>query len=272
MNLEHLLLTIMALILGACVGSFLNVVVYRIPAGLSLVHPPSRCPHCHHPLQPWDNIPIFGWILIGGKCRYCRSPVSWRYPAVETLTGLLFAALAGAMGNQVNPITLLFYGAFAAWLLALALIDLDTMTLPDRLTKSGLMLGLVFQLYRGLNQYGGTNWAGALLFGIGGMVTGLWLLDLVRIGARELMGKEAMGGGDPKLAAMIGMWLGWQQIWLVIMVASLLGMIAGLGQMLARRRSAPFPFGPWLSMGALLVLVFGEGWIYQYLKWWGLTN
>ncbi len=259
----------MALILGACIGSFLNVVVYRLPAGLSLVHPPSRCPHCHHRLQPWDNIPVLGWLLIGGKCRYCRSAVSWRYPVVEALTGLLFAGLTLALVTKVSLITLGFYGAFAAWLLALALIDLDTMTLPDQLTKSGLVLGLGFHIYQGITT---SNWAEAILFGITGMVTGLWLLDLIRIGARELLRKEAMGGGDPKLAAMIGMWLGWQQVLLVIMVASFLGMVGGLLPMLIQRKSLPFPFGPWLSLAALLVLVFGEGWIHQYLQWWGLTN
>jgi leader peptidase (prepilin peptidase) / N-methyltransferase len=273
MNLEHLALVVMALIFGACIGSFLNVVVYRLPAGLSLVHPPSRCPHCHHRLQPRDNIPVLGWILIGGKCRYCRSPVSWRYPAVEALTGLLFAGLASVLIAKVSLITLVFYGGFAAWLLALALIDLDTMTLPDQLTKSGLVLGLVFQLHQGIWQaQGTTNWAGALLFGIAGMVTGLWLLDSIRIGARYFLGKEAMGGGDPKLAAMIGMWLGWQQVLLVVMVAAFLGMIGGLIQVISQRKSLPFPFGPWLSLAALIVLVFGEGWIYQYLQWWGLTN
>jgi leader peptidase (prepilin peptidase)/N-methyltransferase len=129
-------------ILGASIGSFLNVVVYRLPAGISLSHPPSRCPHCLTPLRKRENFPIFGWLMLKGKCAHCGAPISSRYPMVETLVMVLFLATFLFFGFSLQTIG---YWIFISFLLALALIDLDTLTLSNRLMKSGLLIGLAFQ-------------------------------------------------------------------------------------------------------------------------------
>jgi leader peptidase (prepilin peptidase) / N-methyltransferase len=128
--------------LGAAVGSFLNVVIYRIPAGLSLLHPPSRCPKCYTGLKPYDNVPVLGWLWLRGKCRYCRAPIAARYPLIEAFTACLF--LAAFLQWGVSWVTLAYW-ALLSWLVALTFIDLDTLTLPNPLTQSGLLLGLAAQ-------------------------------------------------------------------------------------------------------------------------------
>ncbi|HAX77841.1 MAG TPA: prepilin peptidase, partial [Cyanobacteria bacterium UBA11372] len=160
-------------ILGASVGSFLNVVAYRTPAGLSLLFPPSRCPQCLNQLKAYDNVPIFGWLHLKGRCRYCKSPISVRYPIVEAVTSVLFLLVFWQFGY--SPQTL-GYWAFLSWLLALSLIDLDTMTLPNSLTQSGLVLGLVFQGFVGFLA---TDIPNQLMAGIVGAVLGIWLFDAI---------------------------------------------------------------------------------------------
>jgi leader peptidase (prepilin peptidase)/N-methyltransferase len=139
----RLLAWVLVLVLGACVGSFLNVVVYRLPQGLSLLHPGSHCPSCKTPLGPTENIPILGWLLLRGRCRHCGAQISWRYPAVEALTMGLFALSIGALGFSAQGILTCI---LLSWLLALALIDLDTFLLPEELTRSGLVVGLLARL------------------------------------------------------------------------------------------------------------------------------
>ena len=128
--------------LGAAIGSFLNVVVYRVPAGLSVIWPPSRCPKCLHQLGMGENIPILGWLLLRGKCRHCRTPISPRYPLIEAITAIIFVLVYNRFGLSIHTVG---YSLLMCWLLALTLIDLDTMTLPNSLTQSGLVLGLTFQ-------------------------------------------------------------------------------------------------------------------------------
>lgn len=272
--IESLFLQIWAIAIGACIGSFLNVVIYRVPAGLSVVHPPSRCPHCLRQLAPRDNIPIIGWFLIKGKCRYCHSPVSWRYPAIEGLTSFLFWSVAAYFGTSQSPLILVFYVLFLSWLLALSMIDFDTMTLPNSLTQSGLVLGLVYQgSLAFINSSDRANFANHLLFGIGGAVMGIWLLDIMRLAGRFFLQKEAMGGGDPKLAAMIGMWLGWQNLLLTILLASAIGTLVGLTALLVSKigKQQPIPFGPFLAIGGVISLFFGNSILKTYLSWFGLT-
>ena len=271
--IESLALQLFAIAIGACVGSFLNVVIYRVPAGLSILYPPSRCPHCLRQLAPYDNIPIIGWMMIKGKCRYCHTPVSWRYPAIEALTAFLFWAVFAYFGTSLPILTLIFYALFMSWLLALAMIDIDTMTLPNVLTQSGLGMGLIYQISTAIAS---NNWSdrlpSSLLTGIGGAVLGIWLLDIMRIGGRVFLQKEAMGGGDPKLAAMIGMWLGWQNILLTIMIASAVGSLVGAIAMLTNniQKQQPIPFGPFLALGGALSLFFGKQILTTYLEWFGL--
>lgn len=270
--MEGLFLQAIAIVIGASIGSFLNVVIYRIPAGLSILYPPSRCPHCLTRLAPRDNIPILGWFFIRGKCRHCHSPVSWRYPAIEAITALLFWCVAAYFGFSLPLVTLMFYCLFLSWLLALSVIDIDTMTLPNPLTQSGLIVGLVFQATVNLDG-GATLWSDRLLTGITGAVLGLWLLDILRWLGRFILEKEAMGAGDAKLAAMIGAWLGWQPLLLTILVAAALGSLIGIGAIALGKlgNQQVFPFGPFLAVGGVISLFFGKLILTNYLGWFGLT-
>ncbi|OYQ63817.1 prepilin peptidase [Pseudanabaena sp. SR411] len=272
--IESLFLQCLAIVLGACIGSFLNVVIYRVPAGLSILHPPSRCPHCLRQLASRDNIPIIGWFLIKGKCRYCHTPVSWRYPAIEALTAFLFWCVAVYFGTSIPILILCFYATFLSWLLALAMIDIDTMTLPNSLTQSGLVLGLIYQISLASMKSGDrVAFPTILLFGIGGAVLGIWLLDIMRIAGRVFLQKEAMGGGDPKLAAMIGMWLGWQNVLLTILIASAIGTLVGVFAIFTKDlgKQQPIPFGPFLALGGAISLFFGKSILSTYLAWFGLA-
>lgn len=250
---------------GSCFGSFLNVLVYRLPEGLSLIHPPSRCPKCGHSLGARENIPVFGWLALLGKCRWCKTPISPRYPIVEALMGLLCALTVWQFGLSLQAIaafTLLF------WLVALALIDFDTFTLPNALTQSGLVLGLVFQLAIGWQSNGFHGAITHLMGGIGAMVLGIWLLDLIGFLGSIALGKQAMGGGDPKLLAMIGAWLGWQHVLLTVILSCALGTVIvgsamGLGK---HQRHQHLPFGPFLALGAMISLFVGDRLITLYLN------
>jgi leader peptidase (prepilin peptidase)/N-methyltransferase len=251
--------------LGASIGSFINVVVYRLPAGVSILWPRSRCPHCLHQLGNQENVPVFGWLWLKGRCRHCKSPISIRYPLVEALTGLLFLLVFWTFNISIQT---LGYWVLCSWLLALSLIDLDTMTLPNRLTKSGLIVGLAFQVFVGFLLQ--ASWVGAvnqLMSGIVGAVLGLWLFDAIIVVGSIAFGQAAMGGGDAKLAAMLGAWLGWKYLLLTGFLACALGAFIGGGAIalgwLSRRQ--PMPFGPFLALGAVITIFIGEGILSAYL-------
>lgn len=244
-------------IFGSCFGSFLNVVVYRLPEGLSLIHPPSRCPKCGHRLTARENIPVFGWLFLRGKCRWCKTPIPIRYPLVETFVGLLFVAVFFRFGVNLEAIAaavLLF------WLTSLALIDFDTFTLPNSLTQSGLVLGLIFQILLGVQTNGLTGGIDYFTRAIAAMVLGIWLLDIVRFIGTITLGQEAMGGGDPKLLAMIGVWLGWQNVILTLFLSCAVGtIIVGIAMQLGKHQQKQhLPFGPFLALGAMMSLFFGD--------------
>ncbi len=258
--------TLIVFVLGASIGSFLNVVIYRVPAGLSLLFPPSRCPHCLNRLKSYDNVPVLGWLWLKGRCRYCRQPISIRYPLVEAATGLLFLWVFWSFGWSVFAVG---YWAFVSWLLALSLIDLDTMTLPNPLTQSGLVAGLIFQVAVGWTASPGlTGIPSQLMAGIVGAVLGIWLFDILTIVSSVAFGQTAMGGGDAKLAAMMGAWLGWKGLLLGGFLACAIGAFVGGGAiaigLLSRRQ--PMPFGPFLAMGAVLAAFFGDALISAYLQ------
>ena len=251
--------------LGASIGSFLNVVVYRIPAHLSIVRPPSRCPHCLHQLGKTENVPIFGWLWLRGRCRWCNDSISPRYPLVEAASGLLFVWVFWQFGLSI---TTLSYWVFLSWLLALALIDCDTMTLPNPLTQSGLVMGLAFGMALGAQETSQLAGVSSQLLGrISAAVLGIWLFDLIAFFGAIAFGQAAMGGGDAKLAAMIGAWLGWKYLLLSGFIACAIGAFAGgsaiaLG-ILSRRQA--MPFGPFLALGAATSVFWGEAILSTYL-------
>jgi leader peptidase (prepilin peptidase)/N-methyltransferase len=247
--------------LGASIGSFINVVVYRLPAGLSILFPPSRCPHCLNQLQPYDNIPVLGWFLLKGRCRYCRSHISLRYPVVEAITGFLFLAIFGIFSLSLQTVG---YWVFCSWLLTLSLIDMDTMTLPNSLTQSGLVLGMLFQTLVGLlSGNREAQLATHLMTGISGAVLGLWLFGAIATVGSVVFGKTAMGGGDAKLAAMMGAWLGWKYLLLAVLIACFAGALVGG---CAQKWGQKIPFGPFLALGSLIAVFSGEKILYAYMQ------
>ena len=268
-----LLVALLVFAIGAAIGSFLNVVVYRLPAGISLVWPPSRCPHCLHRLRACENVPVLGWLRLKGRCAHCQQPIAVRYPLVEATTGLLFLLVFFSFG--VSWPTLGGW-AFVSWLMALSLIDLDTLTLPNPLTQSGLVVGLGFQFILGLSQTADLGSAIARLItghslmtgGILGAVVGLWLLDSLSIVGAVIFRKPALGGGDAKLAAMMGAWLGWKYLLVGGFLACVLGAFGGGGAIALGwvKRRQPIPFGPALALGAAIALLWGEDILSAYLQ------
>jgi len=252
--------------LGASIGSFINVVVYRLPAGLSILWPPSRCPHCLNQLKPYDNLPVLGWLSLKGRCRYCKSKISVRYPVVEAVTAVMFVLVFWIFKFSLLTIG---YWAFCSWLLALSLIDLDTMTLPNPLTQSGLILGILFHMVVGYSpETGLVGLAKHLMTAIVGAVLGLWLLDAIAIVGSIAFGKAAMGAGDAKLAAMMGAWLGWKSLLLAGFIACGVGaLVGGVTIVLSQRQwGQKMPFGPFLALGAVITLFGGEAILSTYLQ------
>ncbi len=241
-----------AFLIGLILGSFLNVVIARLPRGESIVSPPSRCPRCRKPIRPWDNIPVLSFLLLRGRCRDCRKPIPWRYPVVELTIGILIGLL---IGRVENPVLLVPHAAFLLALVAVAWIDLDTRTIPDVVTIPGVGLGLAASLF-------GPPGIGAALLGAAVGGTSLWLVGYAY---ERATGVPGMGGGDVKLAAMMGAFLGAAGVFGAIFLASLAGSLFG-GVLIARgkgsRRTA-IPFGTFLAPAAIVLLLYGDtlyGW------------
>ncbi len=260
-----------ALVLGLLIGSFLNVVVYRLPVMMkrdwqhqareilelpaepkgetfNLVLPNSRCPHCQHEIKAWENIPVVSYLALRGKCSSCKAPISKRYPLVELTCGLLSAYVAWHFGFtwQAGAMLLLTWG-----LLAMSLIDADHQLLPDALVLPLLWIGLI------VNQYGlFASPQDALIGAIAGYLSlwsVYWLFKLVT-------GKEGMGYGDFKLLAMLGAWGGWQVLPLTILLSSLVGAVLGVIMLRLRNAetSTPIPFGPYLAIAGWIALLWGD--------------
>lgn len=257
-------------LLGLFVGSFLNVVIHRLPRMMerewqaeaaelrgepapsserfNLVQPRSHCPHCGHTISALENIPIVSYFVLRGRCRHCQAPISCRYPLVEIVTALLSGYAAWRFGFTPATIgTLLFL-----WMMiALAFIDLDTQLLPDNMTLSLLWLGLAFNL-----QTGKVPLDDAVIGAMAGYLS-LWVVYWL---FKLVTGKEGMGYGDFKLFAAIGAWLGWQMLPLTILLASLTGAVVGCALIAFKRheRGVPIPFGPYLAVAGLIALFQGE--------------
>lgn len=239
---------------GGCIGSFLNVVAYRLPREQSLVRPGSRCPKCGKAVRWHDNVPVLGWLLLLGRCRACRARISPRYPLVEAGT----AALALGLYRRWTPLDAWALAAFAAaaCLVAVALIDWDTFIIPDELSLGLAAAGL---LVSPLNPYmaePGAAWWWSVWYALRGGAVGFLMCLAVAEAGERLFGKEAMGGGDVKLLAGVGAWTGALGAFDCLMLGSLLGSLYGLFLILRGRlkRSEPIPFGPFLAAGAVFSL------------------
>lgn len=259
-----------SVVFGLMVGSFLNVVIYRLPKMMeqewhnnclelqgkdiptqqqfTLSKPRSNCPQCGHKIKASENIPVISYLLLRGRCSACKTPISIRYPLVEILTGALIGLTSWQLGYTA---TTLFAWAFVFALIALTFIDFDTQLLPDDITLPLLWLGLLFNLNSGF-----TDLESAVIGAMAGYLvlwSVFWLFKLIR-------GKEGMGYGDFKLLAAIGAWFGWQMLPAVILLSSTLGAIIGIALIVLTKRSkeVPIPFGPFLAIGGIAALFFGQ--------------
>jgi leader peptidase (prepilin peptidase)/N-methyltransferase len=253
------LLVLLCVLLGLAIGSFLNVVIWRVPRKESVVRPPSRCPQCETPIRPADNIPVLSWLLLRGKCRHCGSPIPVRYPLVEASNGVLFAAVAVRFGASWE---LPAYLVLAPALLALSIIDLEHFKLPDRITVPLALAGLALLGLAAAADRKGWRYGRALLAGLvfGAFLFVLWWFY-----------PKGMGFGDVKLAFSLGLflgWLGWGQVYLGGFLGFLLGALVGVGVMMAKGvkagRKTALPFGPFLALGTMLTILWGD----PILRWY----
>lgn len=273
--MDPVILYIFNFLFGAVVGSFLNVCIFRIPQGKSLISPLSHCPHCKSPIKAYDNIPILSYFTLGGKCRSCKTPISARYPLVEAMMGFLSVCLMLKFG--LSPSFFISFVLIAA-LIAVSFIDLDHRIIPDVISLPGIILGLLVSFVKpaGHNDFlvrfvfktikGAVNMA--TLDSLLGIFIGGGLLYAVAVLFFLITKKEGMGGGDIKLLAMIGAFLGWSSTVFTILVSSLLGSLVGIALMLVKGTDSKYaiPFGPFLSMGAVIYLFFGREIIRWYLQ------
>ncbi len=241
-------LTVIFTLTGAAVGSFLNVCISRIPEGISIVFPPSRCPHCGHPVRFYDNIPLISYLLLGGKCRDCGEGISWRYPLVELLTAVFAWLLFRRYGmTPAYPVAFLFICV----LIVVTFIDLDHQIIPHILTLGGIpVFAILAVLFLGLTA------VDAFL----GIMIGAGSLYFVAVYYEALTGREGMGGGDVNLLAMLGAFLGWKSLLSILLVSSLLGAVVGAVLILGKGKDMRYavPFGPFLCAAAVIHLFFGD--------------
>lgn len=246
--------TILAAVLfGLCIGSFLNVVIYRLPLGQSLATPPSRCRQCGYSLRWFDNIPVLSWLFLRGRCRKCGTSVSWQYPLVELITAALFVLVVWLtpMGPLVAARLIL-----VCILIALFGIDLEHQILPNVITLPGIVVGLLFSLIAppGLKD--------ALI----GAVLGGGILYAIAAGYYLWRREEGMGMGDVKMLAMLGAFLGWKAVLVTLVFASFSGAIVGMGMMAVQRGGMKYalPFGTFLALGAVAAMFAGDPLIAWY--------
>lgn len=268
----------LAVVLGACVGSFLNVVVWRLPRGESLLHTSSHCPRCGTVLAWKHNVPLLGWLLLRGRCAHCHWAIPLRYPAVEALTAGLWVTAIPALPTDPAPsllpgsawwLPLAAGWLLASWLLAIALIDVDHLWLPEPLCRWGVVAGLLTTV---LLAPGDAVAATLLAHLLASCLALLGLEGLSTLGER-LLGQPALGLGDAKLAALLGAWLGpagvAAAIALAVLSGAVFGFLARLSGVLGPRQ--PFSFGPFLALGGWMVwLMGGEWWWQRWLEWPGL--
>jgi leader peptidase (prepilin peptidase)/N-methyltransferase len=260
----QILLGLYAAVLGLIVGSYLNVLIYRLPLGISTVTPRSRCPRCGTPIRAVDNVPVVSFLVLGGRCRHCGARISWRYPAIEAAASLLFLACFLRFGiSPQSPVAALF----CALMLALAMIDYDHMILPDKLTYSGIVLGILLQPFVPWTALWEGPW-GAMAGGALGALLGSGVLLAVWVIWYLLRHEEGMGLGDAKMLAAIGAFLGWKGVLVSLFFAALSGAVVGLGLMAFRGTDlkTKLPFGIFLALGGLIALFAGETLVRAYAQ------
>lgn len=256
--IEYIFVLAIAFILGAIIGSFLNVCIYRIPAGKSIISPPSHCPKCENRIRWYQNIPIFSYLFLGGRCGFCWERIPLRYTLVEALTGLLYVTVLYLFG--MNLFTLIFW-LFVSALIVITFIDLDHQIIPDVISLPGIVIGFCCSFFipwvSWLDSFLGILLGGGILFVIA------WLYE-------ALTKREGMGGGDIKLLAMIGSFLGWKSIFPIIFFASLAGTVIGVPLMLFKKEDSrlALPFGPFLALSAIIYLFWGAEIIEWYLAFY----
>jgi leader peptidase (prepilin peptidase)/N-methyltransferase len=249
---------IVSIIFGALVGSFLNVCIFRLPKEESIIWPGSHCPHCNKPIKFYDNIPLISYLLLWGKCRYCKKTISFQYPLIEGITALSSLCLFIKFGPSLSY---LFFFAFVAALIVITVIDLYHKIIPDVISLPGIGLGLIASLILPqiafFNSLIGVLLGGGSLFIVGTLYQ--WIFK-----------REGMGGGDVKLLAMIGGFLGWKAVILTILLSSLIGSITGILIMVLKGKDFKYaiPFGPFLSLGAVISLSYGE----EIIRWYLYLN
>lgn len=257
--------------IGLLIGSFLNVVILRLPvilfsnweeqcaelsgskqdtikAPFNLITPRSRCPQCGHPISALENIPVLSYLLLRGRCKHCKSPISIRYPAIELFT----AALSGIVAWQLGFEWITLFALLLTWaLISLSFIDIDHQLLPDDITLPFLWLGLALSVF-GIF----TDMQSAIIGAIAGYLTLWFVYQLFKI----LTGKEGMGYGDFKLLALFGAWLGWQKLPLIILLSSFAGALIGLAMIIfmGRDKQIPIPFGPYLAIAGWIAMLWGD--------------
>jgi len=249
-------------ILGSIIGSFLNVCIYRIPAGISIVFPPSSCPNCGTGIRWYQNVPILSWLALGGRCASCKVRISIRYPLIEGVTGLLFVLVLWYFGfSWATPI----YWLLMAALVTITFIDLDHQIIPDVISLPGIIIGFIASFF-----IPWLPWLDSLLgilVGGGSLYLVAWLYELIAK-------REGMGGGDIKLLAMLGAFLGWKAIFPIIFLASLVGTLIGVPLMLLQKGDSKLaiPFGPFLATASIVYLFWGATLINWYLRLFAPTG
>lgn len=243
--------TIFFIVVGTIIGSFLNVCIYRLPQNQSIISPPSHCPQCGERLRPWDLFPVLSWLLLRGKCRYCAAPVSGRYAIVELLTGLFFLLCFSIVGLSFELIKALI---FASFLIVITFIDLDHQLILDKVLIWMAGAGVIINLWIGTPMPGALNML--LAAAVGG---GVLLLIAV-------LTRGGMGGGDIKFMAVLGLWLGWPYIIMVLLLSFVIGGVAGLLLIVFKLRGRKdfIPFGPFIAIAALITLLYGLDIIFWY--------
>ncbi|HVP35897.1 MAG TPA: prepilin peptidase [Terriglobales bacterium] len=253
----NILIGVFVFIFGLAVGSFLNVCIYRLPLKKSIVFPASHCPKCGNKIKAYDNIPVLSYVLLRGKCRFCQERISLIYPAVELLSGFIFLSLFFWYGLSWEFASKLF---LFTGLMVIFFIDLKHQIIPDVITLPGIAVGLIFSLL---------SKSPSFLDSLIGIIAGGGIFYLVALAGDKIFKKESMGGGDIKLAAMLGAFLGWQKILLVLFLASFLGALVGIVFLLLSsklRENRLIPFGPFLAIATAICIFFGNRLVELYLN------